>query len=237
MGISEAVLDHHEPHNGNLNAKLNWLRAGVLGANDGIVSVAALLLGVIAAGSSNTAIFSAGIASTVAGAVSMALGEYVSVSAQHDSETMLIAKERRELAELPEAECAEMAQILTTYGISQATADQAAREISGGDPIRAHLRLELGIDSEDLTNPLHAAFSSATAFILGALLPLLAAWLAPQPALAVAIVTMLALLITGFVSAKLAQTSPLRSCLRLGIGGMAGLALTYGAGALFGAAA
>ncbi|AZA10391.1 VIT1/CCC1 transporter family protein [Corynebacterium gerontici] len=236
MSISESVLEHYEPHDSNLNSRLNWLRAGVLGANDGIVSVAALLLGVIAAGSSDAAIFSAGIASTVAGAVSMALGEYVSVSAQHDSEKMLIAKERSELQEFPEQERDEMAQILGSYGISESTALQAAEEISAGDPIRAHLRLELGIDSEDLTNPIHAAFSSAISFALGALLPLLAAWLAPHAAIAVALVTLLALFITGFVSAKLSETSPSRSCMRLVIGGMAGLALTYGAGALFGAA-
>lgn len=237
MSITESVLEHYEPHDSNVNSRLNWLRAGVLGANDGIVSVAALLLGVIAAGSSDTAILSAGIASTVAGAVSMALGEYVSVSAQHDSEQMLIAKEHQELAEFPEDERKEIAQILSSYGISDATALQAADEISAGDPIHAHLRLELGIDAEDLTNPIHAAASSAISFVLGALLPLLAAWLAPHAALTVTLVTLLALFITGFVSATLSQTSALRSCMRLVIGGMAGLALTYGAGALFGAAA
>ncbi|AJK70142.1 hypothetical protein B840_12870 (plasmid) [Corynebacterium marinum DSM 44953] len=169
-----------EPHEAGHHARLNWLRAGVLGANDGIVSIAALLLGVIATGMGEGAIFLAGMASTIAGAVSMALGEYVSVSAQRDTEKKLLALERRELAEQPEEERQELVGILTGYGgISLETADRAAREIGQKDPLAVHLQLELGMDSEELTSPVAAAVSSAISFVLGALLPLLSVFFAP----------------------------------------------------------
>lgn len=237
MAISQALLGHSgEAHNTGHNSRLNWLRAGVLGANDGIVSVAALLLGIIATGASEGPILTAGIAATVAGAVSMSLGEYVSVSAQRDSEKMLMDKEKTELAELPEAEKEELVGILQTYGIGRATAEQAATEINAGDPLPVHLRLELGMTEGELTSPLAAAASSAAAFLLGALLPMLAVLIAPQDVMAwiVTIVTLVALATTGVVSAHLAGTSKLRSMLRLLVGGSAGLALTYFAGALFG---
>lgn len=239
MTLSAALAGHsREPHGAGHGSKLNWLRAGVLGANDGIVSVAALLLGVIATGAGDGAILAAGLASLIAGAVSMALGEYVSVSAQRDSEKMLVAKERGELADMPEEEHAELAGILSGYGMTEETALRAATEIHATDALPAHLRLELGIDSEELTSPVAAAISSAAAFTLGALLPLLAVLLSPAAwdTWAVAGVTLLALLLTGYVSAALAGTSKLRSCIRLLVGGAAGLALTYFAGALFGAA-
>lgn len=239
MSLSAALAGHaREPHNAGHGSKLNWLRAGVLGANDGIVSVAALLLGIIATGAGEGAILAAGLASLIAGAVSMALGEYVSVSAQRDSEKMLVAKERAELSDLPDDEQEELAAIFTGYGISENTARQAATEIHGGDALPAHLRLELGIDSEELTSPVAAAVSSAGAFTLGALLPLLAVLVTPASwaTWAVTGVTLVALLLTGYISATLAGTSKVRSCLRLLIGGAAGLALTYFAGALFGGA-
>lgn len=228
-----------EPHDSSHHNRMNTLRAGVLGANDGIVSVAALLLGVIATGASDGVIFGAGIASTIAGAVSMALGEYVSVSSQKDSEKVLIEKERRELAEDPQAEHAELAGILRSYGISEGTARQAATEISQGNPLGAHLQLELGIDDSEPTKPMAAASSSAIAFLLGALLPLLAALLAPAgwSAVMVFVVTLLTLALTGALSARLSGTSALLACTRLVVGGALGLALTYGVGALFGVAA
>lgn len=228
-----------EPHDISVNAKLNTLRAGVLGANDGIVSTSALLLGVIATGAGSTAVFTAGLAAAVAGAVSMALGEYVSVSAQRDSERTLIAKERAELRDIPNEEREEMALILQGYGISAETAGRAATEIESGDPLPAHLQLELGIDSEDLTNPWAAAGSSAAAFILGALLPMIAVILAPDShrGLVVAVVTLIALAATGAVSARLAGNPVGTSCLRLVIGGALGLAVTYGVGSLFDVAA
>ena len=225
-----------EPHDSNHNSRLNSLRAAVLGANDGIVSVAALILGVIGSGVDNKTIFTAGVASTIAGAVSMSLGEYVSVSAQRDSEKMLIEKESMELREFPEHEHQELAEMLTSYGISEATADKAATEIESEDPLSAHLRLELGIDGEDLTNPWHAAFWSAVAFLAGAALPLLSIFLAPDSMKAAVVfgTTILALIITGYTSARLAETNRVKSVIRLVIGGALGLAVTYGIGMLFG---
>lgn len=224
-----------EAHLTSVNAKLNTLRAGVLGANDGIVSTSALLLGVIASGAGSTAIFTAGMAAAVAGAVSMALGEYVSVSAQRDSEQSLIAKETGELTDMPAEEAEEMAGILRGYGISAETAEKAAAEIQAGDPLPAHLQLELGIDEEDLTNPWAAAGSSAVSFILGALLPMLAVLIAPHgvAAVVVTVVTLLALAVTGAVSARLGGNPVGKSVARLVIGGALGLAVTYAVGSLF----
>lgn len=234
--MSDRTYHPDEPHGQGQRAQLNWLRAGVLGANDGIVSIAALLLGVIATGLGEGAILLAGIASTIAGAVSMALGEYVSVSAQRDTEKKLVALERWELQAQPEAEHQELTGILMGYGITADTADQAAREVAKQDPLAAHLQLELGMDSEDLTNPFVAALSSALAFLLGALLPLLSVFFAPAgyEAPVVTTTTLVALALTGFVSAVLSKTSRVRSCIRLVVGGALGLALTYGVGSLFG---
>ncbi|QRP98637.1 VIT family protein [Corynebacterium sp. FDAARGOS 1242] len=231
------TIHSNEPHGASHNARLNSLRAGVLGANDGIVSVAALLLGVVGSGASASAILTAGLAATVSGAASMALGEYVSVSAQRDSERMMITKETRELEELPEQEHEELVTMLSSYGMGWTTADTAAREIAAEDRLlEAHLRLEIGIDGEDLTNPWHAAFWSAVSFLAGACLPLLSIFLAPEATapFTVAIVTLIALAVTGYVSARLAGTDTTRSVLRLVIGGALGLAITYGIGVAFG---
>lgn len=219
---------------------MNSLRAGVLGANDGIVSVAALLIGVIATGAGDKSILMAGLAATIAGAVSMALGgEFVSVSAQRDSEQFLVAKERQDLREAPEAELEELAGILFGYGINRDTALEAAREIHKEDALRAHLQLELGIDQNELTSAWAAAFFSVLSFLAGAALPMASVFLAPTgtQAWVVTAVTMLLLALTGLISAKIAGTSVGRSMVRLVIGGGLGLALTYGAGALFGGVA
>ncbi|MFD2455461.1 VIT family protein [Corynebacterium mendelii] len=228
----------HEPHEQSHAAKLNWLRAGVLGANDGIVSVAALMMGVIGASQSASVIAMTGFASTVAGAVSMALGEYVSVSAQRDTEKVMIKKEKWELAELVHEEHEEMVQILVGYGISEPTARKATTEIESGDPLPAHLQLELGIAQDDLTSPWAAAGSSALAFIVGAILPMCAVLLAPPSvtALALVIVTLGTLALTGAISAKIAGTSIPLAVLRLVVGGGLGLAVTYGVGMLVGVA-
>ena len=226
------VAHKNESHTDSA-AALNWLRAGVLGANDGIVSVSCLLLGVIAAGVGQRDIILVGVAAIVSGAVSMALGEYVSVSAQRDSERRFIEKEQQELDEIPEEELAELAGILEGYGIEPDTARQAAAHIHARDPLTVHLCLELGIDPEELTNPWAAAGSSAAAFVAGALLPLLAALWAGGTV--VAAVALMALALTGLVSAMLAGTSRGRSIVRLVLGGAVGLAITYGAGVVFGA--
>ena len=194
-----------EPHTESIGAQLNSLRAAVLGANDGIVSVAGLVMGVAGATSDRQTIFVAGLAGLVAGALSMATGEYVSVSTQRDSERALIAKETRELAEEPEEELAELAELYRQKGLSAGLAKQVAVELTGKDALRAHLDIELGIDPDELTNPWQAARASMVAFTLGAMLPLMTILLF-SPSLR-AIVTLaavgLALAGTGLVSARI----------------------------------
>lgn len=227
-----------EHHNQGENNMLNRLRAGVLGANDGIVSVSAMLLGMVGAGAEDSVVVTAGIASTIAGAMSMALGEYVSVSAQRDTERMLIEKERGELRDMPVEEHGELVGILRGYGISSETAEAAAGEIGKADPLRVHLKLELGLDHNDLVSPWNAALASALSFLVGAVLPMLAIILSPdvaEPAVITA-VTLVALGATGAISATIAGTDRLRSVVRLVTGGAAGLAVTYGVGLLFGTA-
>ncbi|MRH90877.1 VIT family protein [Nocardia sp. SYP-A9097] len=226
----------HEPHTEGLASRLNWLRAGVLGANDGIVSTAGLVVGVAAATTDSSAILTAGIAGLTAGAISMAAGEYVSVSTQRDSEKALLSKEKRELTEEPDFELAELAQIYEGKGLSPATARQVATELTAHDAFRAHADAELGLNPTELTNPWHAAISSALAFTLGALLPLLAILLPPVswriPVTFAAV--LVALAITGTVSARLGGGNTARAVLRVVIGGALAMAVTYGIGQLAG---
>src|SRR5688572_17500148 len=147
-----------EPHGGGFNNRLNWLRAGVLGANDGIVSTAGIVMGVAGATDDTGTIAIAGIAGLVAGALSMAAGEYVSVSTQRDSEEALLAKERRELADDPDDELAELAGLYVEKGLSERLALEVAQELTDHDALRAHAETELGIDPDDLTNPWQAAW-------------------------------------------------------------------------------
>ena len=227
-----------EPHARGRGGRLNRLRAGVLGANDGIVSVAGIVVGVAGATSDRAAIGTAGAAGLVAGAVSMALGEYVSVSSQRDSETALVAKERRELAEEPAVELDELTMLYQAKGLTPATARTVAEELTAADPLAAHLDAELPLDPDDLANPVQAALASAGAFVLGAVLPLLAillpptAWRVPVTFAAV----LVALGLTGAVSARLGGGDVRRAVLRVVLGGAAGLAITYGVGQLVGAA-
>ena len=228
----------HEPHSAGMAGRLNWLRAAVLGANDGIVSVAGIVVGVAGATAARGPIFTAGLAGLVAGAVSMALGEYVSVSSQRDSETALLAKERWELREMPDDELAELTAIYEAKGLSSATAAQVAVELTAHDAEAAHLEAELHLDPEDLANPLQAAAASAASFIVGALLPLLAillppaAWRVPITFISV----LVALGLAGAVSARIGGSDVRRAVLRVLIGGAAGLAFTYAVGHLFGTA-
>lgn len=227
-----------EPHVGSVSAKLNWLRAGVLGANDGIVSTAGIVVGVAAATVERAPILTAGIAGLVAGAVSMALGEYVSVSTQRDTEQALLHKERGELREDPAAELDELAALYEAKGLTPATARTVAEELTDHNPLVAHAEVELGIDPEELSNPWHAALSSALAFGVGALLPLIAilappmAWRIPVTVVAV----LLALLLTGAVSARLGGAPKGRAVLRNVVGGGLALGTTYVIGHLLGAA-
>lgn len=226
----------HEPHATGVSQRLNWLRAGVLGANDGIVSVASLVVGVAGATTDTPALLLAGVAGLVGGAISMALGEYVSVSSQRDSERALIAKERRELAEMPEEELEELTQLYQERGLSRDTAVKVAKELTDHDALAAHLEVELHIDQDDLVSPWQAAFSSAVAFTFGALLPLLAILLPPPewrvPVTVVAV--LIALAVTGSISARLGGSSQGRAVLRLVIGGALALAATYAIGTLLG---
>ena len=162
-----------EPHADSLNNLLNRLRAAVLGANDGIVSVAGIVMGFAGATTDRHTIFLGGMAGLVAGALSMAAGEYVSVSTQRDTERALIAKETRELAEEPEEELAELADLYRERGLSEDLAREVALELTAHDALRAHLDIELGIDPDELTSPWQAAVASMLSFTLGALLPLL----------------------------------------------------------------
>ena len=226
-----------EAHATGMAGRLNWLRAGVLGANDGIVSVAGLVVGVSGATSQRGPILTAGVAGLVAGAVSMALGEYVSVSSQRDSEKSLLRKESWELSTYPEEELAELTALYQAKGLRPETARQVAAELTEHDALRAHLDAELNIDPDDLVNPLHAALASAVAFTVGALLPLLTVLLPASLRVPVTVAAVLvALAITGAVSARLGGSSPRRAVVRLVVGGAAGLALTYGIGHLFGTA-
>jgi VIT1/CCC1 family predicted Fe2+/Mn2+ transporter len=227
-----------EPHAANAAGRLNWLRAGVLGANDGIVSVAGIVVGVAGATSARGPIFTAGLAGLVAGAVSMALGEYVSVSSQRDSQDTLLAQEARELAESPEQELAELAAIYQAKGLSAATASTVAAELTAHDVSAAHLDAELHLDPDDLANPLQAAVASAASFVLGALLPLVAILLPPAgwrvPVTFAAVLATLG--IAGAISARIGGSPTRRAVLRVVIGGAIGLAFTYGVGNLFGTA-
>lgn len=227
-----------EPHTGSVSSRLNWLRAGVLGANDGIVSTAGIVVGVAAATASSGPIMTAGIAGLVAGAVSMALGEYVSVSTQRDTEQALLTKERGELQEDPAAELEELAALYEAKGLSTATARTVAEELTDYDAFAAHVDVELGIDPSDLTNPWQAALSSAVAFTVGALLPLVAILLPPMafriPVTVAAV--LLALVTTGAVSAALGGAPKTRAVTRNAIGGGLALAVTYVVGHLVGAA-
>lgn len=227
----------NEPHTFNIAGRLNWLRAGVLGANDGIVSVAATVVGVAGVTNESAPILVAGIAAVVGGAVSMALGEYVSVSSQRDSQRALIETERRELAEDPEAELAELTGLYLKKGLSAATAERVAVELTAHDALAAHLSTELNISEDDQASPWQAAYASAAAFAVGAVLPLLAILL-PPAALRIPVTflaVLLALALTGTLSAGIGGSSKTISATRLVIGGGLALAATYGIGSALGA--
>ncbi|WBO67186.1 VIT1/CCC1 transporter family protein [Streptomyces camelliae] len=228
---------HDEAHGGALGSRLNWLRAAVLGANDGIVSTAGIVVGVAGATQSRSALITAGLAGLLAGSMSMAAGEYVSVSTQRDSEKAALALEKRELREQPEAELEELTNLLEARGLTREVAREAAEQLTARDPLQAHARVELGIDPEELTNPWHAAWASFLAFTVGALLPLLAivlpplAWRLPVTVLSV----LAALVLTGWTSARLGAAHPGRAVLRNVVGGALAMGVTYAAGRLLGA--
>jgi VIT1/CCC1 family predicted Fe2+/Mn2+ transporter len=225
-----------EAHRAGLGGRVNWLRAAVLGANDGLVSTAGVVVGVAGATSSVSTIATAGVAALVAGALSMAGGEYVSVSTQRDTEKAAIELERWELANLPEQEEAELAGLYRERGLTEPLARQVARELTKGDALRAHAEAELQIDPDALTNPWQAAGASFCSFAAGGLLPLLAIlvpieeWRVVVCVVAVAI----GLVLTGYLSARLGDAPPGPAVARnLGVG-LLTMAITYGVGRLTG---
>ncbi|RFA18130.1 VIT1/CCC1 transporter family protein [Subtercola boreus] len=226
----------HEPHAGSLAGRLNWLRAGVLGANDGIVSVAAIVVGVAGASASSPALLAAGSAALIGGAISMALGEYVSVSSQRDSQRALIEKERVELATDPDGELVELAGLYEERGLSADTARRVAVELTERDALRAHLAMELNIDEDDVVSPWNAAGASALAFLIGGILPLLAILLPPD-AVRVPVtflVVLVALGFTGVIGARLGGSPVGRATVRVVIGGALALVATFTVGTLLG---
>lgn len=235
------LRDSHEtpePHTEKAGARLNWLRASVLGANDGIVSVAALVVGVAGATDSAVLVLTAGVASVVAGALSMGVGEYVSVSSQRDTEKALIEKERNELATQPDSELEELTRLYREKGLSEETAAIVAKELTLHDAFAAHLEAELHIDPKKLADPWHAAFASAASFFAGAILPLISITL-PPPAWRIPITflsVLVALAITGTLSAYAGDAHKGRAILRVVLGGALAMAITFAVGKIFGVA-
>lgn len=235
-GFPEMSQHPDEPHGDSVNSRLNALRAGVLGADDGIISVAGIVMVFVGATTNGHIILIAGLAGLVSGALSMAAGEYVSVSTQRDTERALIAKETRELAEEPEEELSELADLYRQKGLSEDLARQVALELTENDALRAHLDIELGIDPDDLTRPVQAATASAISFTLGAVLPLLAATLAPQDfrAVAILVAVTLALAVTGVISARFGGGRVRPAVTRIVFWGLVSMGIGYAVGSVVG---
>lgn len=221
-------VPHPHPDEPHKSQRSPWLRAAVLGVNDGLVSTSSLMLGVLAAQANSSTILTAGIAGLVAGAMSMAAGEYVSVSSQRDAERADIAIERRSLAQNPAAELAELAGIYEERGLEPALARQVAQQLHAHDAVAAHARDELGIDHDDLSNPGQASIASAASFALGALVPIIAALLAPQSVSGwvIVIVTLVALAISGAVGAFIGGGHRILAALRVFVGGGLAMVIT-----------
>ena len=226
-------IEGHKTH------RIGWLRAAVLGANDGIVSTASLVLGVAAAGATNNSILVAGVAGLMAGSMSMAAGEYVSVSSQADTENADIEKERKELAADPEHELEELTMIYVGRGLDKNLAKQVATQFMEHDALAAHARDELGISEMLTAKPIQAAFASATTFAVGAALPLLVVLLAPQSMLmwSIAASSLVFLALLGSMAARAGGASVLKSAWRVTFWGALAMGLTTGVGALFGVTA
>jgi VIT1/CCC1 family predicted Fe2+/Mn2+ transporter len=220
------------------NDKLNGLRAAVLGANDGVVSTAGLIFGVAGATNNKGAIFTAGLAGLIAGAISMAVGEYVSVSTQRDTERAFIDREKELLASDPKSQLEDLASFYEQKGVSKKTALQFARELSANDPVKAHLEAELKLDEEDLTNPLTAGIASFFSFGLGALIPLVAAVASPDKTrIQITLVAVVVgLFLTGYYSAKFGGANKRAAIIRVLVGGIVAMAVTYAVGRAFGTA-
>ena len=224
------------PDEEKVSARLNWLRAGVLGANDGIVSIAALLVGVAAATPPDGVIATAAAAGIAAGALSMGIGEYVSVSSQRDAERAQLRREARWQETRPEWELEQLVQLNMDTGMSEATARTAAVEQHDHDPVAIHAKMHLGIDPDGLVNPWSAGIASLIAFTSGGLFPMLTMLLAPEAARipATFAVVIIALAVTGFVSARIGHARRRIGVARNVTGGALAMVITYGIGTLFG---
>lgn len=223
-------IEHHSSH------RVGWLRAAVLGANDGLVSTASLIVGVAASTAGESQILLAGVAGMVAGAMSMAAGEYVSVSSQSDTEKADLAREKQELIDQPEFEHQELAQTFVARGVTKETAIEVARQLMEKDALGAHAREELGISEMTTAQPLLAALTSALSFAVGAFLPLLVVLLSPAQWLihAVAVSTLIFLAVLGALGAMAGGANLLQATVRVTFWGSVALAITAGVGALFG---
>ena len=224
---------HPEPHFSNRN---NWLRATVLGANDGLISTASLLMGVAAAGSSEQTLILTGVASLIAGAISMAAGEYVSVSSQADTEKADLAKEAYELMHNPDTELKELTQIYRSRGLDADLAAKVAEALTKHDALEAHARDEIGLNEDLSANPFQAALASAASFAMGAILPLLCVYAAPQPMriMALWIATLAGLALLGMLSAHLGGANKMLAMARVVIWGVIALGATSLIGHIFG---
>ena len=227
-------MRHVERHRAE---RIGWLRAAVLGANDGIVSTASLVVGVAAASPTHGAVITAGVAGLVAGAMSMAAGEYVSVQSQADTENADLARERRELATDDAAKHLELTKIYMGRGLDENLARQVAEQLMAHDALGAHARDELGIVESQRARPVVAALTSAATFAVGAALPLAVAWLSPIRLLPILVVATSFLFLAGLggTAAAVGGAKPIRGALRVGIWGAIAMGLTYGVGRLFGA--
>jgi VIT1/CCC1 family predicted Fe2+/Mn2+ transporter len=234
--MTETVPHEGEQQQGQLHQKLNWLRAGVLGANDGIVSTAGLVVGVAGATANTGLILLTGLAGLVAGSLSMAGGEFTSVSAQRDTERAALKLEQYELETMPDEELAELEGLYRQRGLSDETAKRVAQELTDHDALAAHAEIELGISSTQHTSPWAAAIASLLAFALGSVLPLLAIVLPPVPARipVTFVAVVVALIITGWVAAHLGKSSLLRSILRNVIVSVVTMGVTLAIGSLVG---
>jgi VIT1/CCC1 family predicted Fe2+/Mn2+ transporter len=226
---------HIENH---LVSRVGWLRAAVLGANDGIVSTASLIIGVATANATTANVLVAGVAGLVAGAMSMAAGEYVSVSSQSDTELADLARERKELANQPEFERQELAQIYVDRGIEPQLALQVADQLMAKDALGAHARDELGISETTAARPILAALASAAAFSVGAIMPLAMVMLSPPPRLVavVSVASLLFLAVLGAIGARAGGANVTKATIRVTFWGALAMALTAGIGAIFGTA-
>lgn len=236
LNEAQESLTKFEPHNNKTNKKLNWLRASVLGANDGIVSTASIIVGVAGASSDTGTILTAGVAGMVAGALSMGVGEYISVSTQRDSEKALIEKERLELINEPERELQELISIYEGKGLSHETSEIVAKELTARDAFAAHLDAELGINPDHLTDPWHAAYASTASFICGAIIPIFMVILAPI-AMRIPVTflgVLIALVFTGALSAYAGEANIPKAILRVTTGGILAMIVTFGIGKIFG---